>query len=142
MNKKADGGLSQLYLKHLPQFHWQSTWSLGGGAPDMNGCLDGQEFWIENKLTSGWAVKFEFGQVAWHERRVRAGGRTFIAVRRQTVAGPRRGDAVDEFWLFRGQEARQLEVDGLKGKQPLLGVWSGGPARWAWDHLCTILTIF
>lgn len=131
MNKKADGGLSDIYLKHLPQFHWQSTWSLGGGAPDINGCLDGQELWIENKSTSGWAVKFEFGQVAWHERRLRAGGRTFVAVRRLASAGPRRGD---ELWLFRGDQARQLEEKGLKETRPIF--WEqGGPARWHWDEV-------
>ena len=132
----SDGNLRQLLQNHLPMIHWQSIETLiGRGTPDMNGCLDGQEFWIENKATSGWTVTFETGQVAWHERRFRAGGRTFIAVRRQAIAGPRRGEAVDELWLFRGQEARAVSLDGLKGKQPIVGIWHGGPARWDWGAI-------
>ena len=137
---KVDGGLSQIYLKKLPEVHWHSTWSLGGGAPDMNGCLWGREFWIENKSTSGWAVVFETGQIAWAERRLRAGGRTFVAVRRQASAGPRRGAACDELWLFKGQEARSVEADGLKGSRPLTaGWWEGGPAQWDWNAIRKVL---
>jgi len=71
----SDGNLRQIFQQYIPEAHWQSIETLiGRGTPDMNGCLNGTEFWIENKLTSGWAVTFETGQVAWAERRVRAGG--------------------------------------------------------------------
>lgn len=137
----SDGNLRTIFRTRLPEVHWQGieTWSTGQGVPDMNGCIDGQEFWIENKLTTGWAVTFEPGQVAWHERRVRAGGRVLLAVRRQSKGGPRLGAATDELWLFRGQESRAVSVDGLKGGQPVLGIWPGGPARWNWDTIRKIL---
>lgn len=137
----SDGGLRQIFQKHLPKIHWQSIETLiGRGTPDMNGCLSGQEFWIENKLTSGWAVNFEIGQVAWHERRLRAGGRTFVAVRRLANSGPRKGAACDELWLYRGQCIRQLEAEGLKETRLLAtGLWVGGPARWHWDTIGNIL---
>lgn len=139
----SDGNLGQIFQKRLPKAHWQRIETLvGRGTPDLNGCLDGKEFWIENKSTSGWVVKFEDGQVAWHERRCRAGGRTFIAVRRQANAGPRRGDACDELWLFHGQQAREVASDGLRGVRPMtmaLGWWAGGPARWGWDQVRQIL---
>lgn len=138
----TDGNLGSIFQKHLPKVHWQRIETLiGRGTPDLNGCLDGKEFWIENKSTSGWAVKFEDGQVAWHERRCRAGGRTFVAVRRQANVGPRRGDACDELWLFRGQEARRVCAEGLKGKQsiPVCGIWHGGPAKWDWDWIRKVL---
>lgn len=136
----SDGNLGQLFQKHLPEVHWQRIETLvGRGTPDLNGCLWGREFWIENKLTSGWTVNFEIGQTAWAERRARAGGRTFVAVRRIATAGPRRGAACDEMWLFRGQEARQLEAEGLKGQQPIIGCWSGGPAKWDWDKIRKVL---
>lgn len=135
-----DGGINQLFQKRLPEVHWQRIETLvGRGTPDLNGCLWGREFWIEGKSTSGWAVIFEPGQTAWHERRIRAGGRTFVAVRRIATAGPRRGAACDELWLFRGQEARQLEAEGLKGDQSVIGIWDRGPARWDWDHIRKVL---
>lgn len=137
----SDGGLRQLFQKNITQAHWQGieTWSTGQGVPDMNGCLNGADFWIENKLTNGWAVHFEFGQVAWIERRVRAGGRAFVAVRRQAAAGPRRGAATDELWLYAGSKARLLSEKGLKNCRPL-GLWAGGPAAWRWDQVVALLT--
>lgn len=137
----SDGNLRTIFRTRLPEAHWQGieTWSTGQGVPDMNGCLQGHEFWIENKLAKGWKVNFEPGQVAWAERRIRAGGRVFLAVRRQATAGPRRGGAFDELWLFRGQESRAVEADGLKGKQSVLGIWHNGPARWDWAQIRIIL---
>lgn len=137
----SDGGLRQIFQKHLPKIHWQSIETLiGRGTPDMNGCLSGQEFWIENKLTSGWAVNFEIGQVAWHERRLRAGGRTFVAVRRLANSGPRKGAACDELWLFYGYDIRQLEAEGLKDLRFKTAGWfEGGPAKWYWDTIQGIL---
>ena len=136
----SDGNLRQLFQKYLPEFHWQGveTFSTGQGVPDMNGCVYGIELWVENKLTSGWKVNFEMGQVAWAERRVRAGGRVFLAVRRKAPAGPKRGDAVDELWLFHGSQMRAVAEQGLKDQQPRR-LETGGPARWNWpaikDHL-------
>lgn len=137
----SDGNLRSLFQKHLPDIHWQpiETWSTGQGVPDVNGCCGGREFWIENKATGGWTIHFEPGQVAWAERRVRAGGRTFVAVRRQANAGPRRGQAVDELWLFNGESARALALNGLKaGPRPLVQT-SGGPARWDWPKIRQLL---
>jgi len=136
----SDGNLRQIFQKHLPEVHWQpvETWSTGQGVPDVNGCFRGREFWIENKLTSGWSINFETGQVAWAERRLRAGGRVFLAVRRQAAAGPRRGEATDELWLFNGAQTRQVAEAGLKGTRPIL-LGSGGPARWGWIAILAIL---
>lgn len=136
----SDGNLRALFQKHLPDVHWQSIETLiGRGTPDMNGCFDGQEFWIENKSTSGWKVIFETGQVAWHERRARAGGRTFVAVRRQASAGPRRGAATDELWLFDGKQSREISSFGLKDASvPFLRL-PGGPAKWDWQAVRRVL---
>lgn len=129
----TDGNLRKIFQTRLPEAHWQSieTWSTGQGVPDVNGCLDGIEFWIEFKLTAGWTVHVEAHQISWLERRTRAGGRCFVAVRRTVPAGPRRGLATDELWLFPGIAARQLAEHGLKTAQALL-ITGGGPARWDW----------
>lgn len=138
----SDGNLRHIFQKYLPQVHWQGveTWSTGQGVPDMNGCIGGVEFWIENKVTSGWKVNFEVGQVAWAERRIRAGGRVFLAVRRKVPAGPIRGSATDELWLFHGSLMRRISCDGLKAeeKEPLIK-HDGGPAAWDWVTIRRIL---
>lgn len=127
----TDGSLRQLYRKHLPMIDWQpvETWSTGRGVPDVNFCVNGIEGWIENKITSGWKVKVRPEQVGWAERRTRAGGRVFIAVR---AKGPER----DELWLLRAGAARLL-VEGARltalPSEAVLGRWLGGPARWDWN---------
>jgi hypothetical protein len=139
-----DGGLRQLLRQNIPRAHWVpiETGGTGRGIPDMNYCLDGAEGWIEGKQTSGWTVDLRPEQVAWLERRARAGGRVLIAVRRVCAPGPRRVGA-DELWLLRGSQARMAKTLGLRGATPegelLLGVWSGGPARWDWDEVCAHL---
>jgi hypothetical protein len=137
----SDGNLRQLFQKHLPSVHWQGieTWSTGQGVPDMNGCWNGHEFWIENKKTEGWAVNFEMGQVAWIERRIRVGGRVFLAVRRMVPAGPRRGKAKDELWLFHGAMARAVADFGLADVEPI-DKFEGGPAKWCWTTIAMILS--
>jgi hypothetical protein len=130
----VDGGLRELFRKHLPQFHWVSIESkmTGSGIPDANYCLDGREGWVEFKLTSGWTVGLRPEQVAWHLQRSRVGGRTFIAVRRQRPAG-KRVEATDELWLIRGGGAKMLKVGGLKSPHVPLSVYCfRGPANWNW----------
>ncbi len=127
---KSDGGLRQLERKHLPKIHWVSveTAFTESGIPDMNGCWEGVEFWIENKRTSGWALStFKIEQVAWIMRRLRAGGRVFIATRRLSAH-------VDEIWLHSGAYAPILKAKGLQAARPIL-VGEGGPAEWPWDRI-------
>ena len=129
-----DGGLRSLFRKHLPQVDWQSieTPMTGGGVPDANYCVDGCDGWIEHKKTDGWAVEVKTAQVGWIERRIRHGGRVLVAVRRMLPAGPRRGPAVDELWLFPGGAIRAVRDRGLKNGGPVIGQWGDGPARWDW----------
>ena len=143
---KRDGGLSSLFQKHLPMAHWQGieTGGTGRGIPDLNYCLDGQEGWIELKSTAAWAVKIEPGQVAWIERRARAGGRVFVAVRRKSPPGPRKGPGGDELWLLDHRAARELATPGVGlndfPRSLVLELSFGGPARWDWDRVKDVLT--
>jgi len=136
-----DGGLRKLFRKHLPRFDWTTIESglTGQGIPDSNFCFDGVEGWIEFKKTTAWAVEMRKEQVAWLERRNRARGRTFIAVRRYRRKGPRTV-ACDELWLFPGTAARALFKNGLMDNQnPPLGVLNGGPAKWDWHFVSKAL---
>jgi hypothetical protein len=139
-----DGRLNQLFQKHLRDVHWcrVETGSTGRGVPDLNGCYQGTEFWLELKQTHGWAVSMRPEQVAWCLQRLRAGGRVAIAVRRTLQAGPRRGPAVDELWLACGHAGPHLALGGLRGTPlpMLLGCWPGGPAKWPWRAALGLLT--
>jgi hypothetical protein len=129
-----DGGLRALFRKHLPEFHWVAieSWMTGSGIPDVNFCCSGVEGWIEFKKTGAIAVRFKPGQIAWHEQRHRARGRTFIAVRRLAKG-------VDDLFLYPGEQARLVDDLGLEAL-PLLHC-QGGPARWRWNRLKTLLLI-
>ena len=53
--------------------------SANTGTPDINGCCDGIEFWIESKVlsTTGTFV-CQPTQLPWHLRRRAKGGRAFV----------------------------------------------------------------
>ncbi len=140
---KIDGGLRSLFRANLPKFHWVSVESgaTGSGIPDMNYCCDGDEGWIEMKQTPGHRVPLRPEQVGWIARRVRAGGRVWIAVRQRAPKGPRR-EARDALWLIPGADAKVALLEGLTGRHADLEwpCWEGGPAAWRWDHIAAQLT--
>jgi hypothetical protein len=134
-----DGGLSGIFRERFRRFHWQRIESMltGNGIPDSNYCVDGIEGWIEWKKTDSNRVPLRPDQVGWHLRRARAGGRTFIAIRKRHNGGPRLGAAVDSLYLYRGADARNLVERGLVVSP--LGRWDGGPARWHWPVIETLI---
>lgn len=140
MASQTDGGLRPLFQTNIPHFHWQSveTGGTGKGVPDSNFCHQGLEAWIEFKWTAEWAVTLAPEQIGWHMRRHRAGGRTFVAIRRRVSAGARRVED-DSLYLYAGRHAIVLREHGLRGDVHPLGVWSGGPARWDWSAVAAAL---
>jgi hypothetical protein len=128
-----DGHLRKLFRENLPGFHWLSveTGATASGAPDSNYCGGGFEGWIEFKLATGWRVHVRPMQVGWLERRARAGGRVFVAVRRKV-------GKIDSLYLFDGLDVNLLRLNGLQGT-PALGIWDGGPGRWDWAEVNGIL---
>lgn len=123
-----DGGLRKDFRKGLPKFHWQSIESpfTGAGTPDSNYCFDGAEGWVEHKRAEGMKVKIRVEQIGWHLRRARAGGRTFIAVKKG-----------DTLYLYRGADVFKLSERGLT-LPPLLKE-TGGPASWNWAKVARFL---
>lgn len=140
-----DGGLRKLFRANLiGNIDWLSV-ETGGtamGVPDSNFCVNpGIEGWIEFKRATANAVSVRKEQVAWIERRVRLGGRVFIAVRRWKDAGTRT-DARDDLILIRGAGVRALFLDGISGAEKgrfVAGSWSGGPSKWGWDQVRHLL---
>lgn len=135
-----DGGLRLQFRVHLRDFHWLTieTGAVSMGVPDAEFCCSGITGWIEYKRTATNAVAIRPEQVAFAERRARAGGRTFLAVRLVHPGGPRKGPAEDRLLLFRGTAARILAVAGLREAQAL-GTWPGGPAAWDWPRVRELL---
>lgn len=131
-----DGDLRAIFRRRLPQFDWQSieTGSTGRGIPDSNYCHEGREGWVEFKAAKAWAVGLRPEQCGWILRRVRHGGRVWIAVRRKD----------DELWLVFGEWATELKANGLRGLQGASeeDVWSfnGGPSKWDWYQIASLLT--
>jgi hypothetical protein len=110
-------------------FQAVETHSTGRGVPDSNYCVDGTEGWIEHKRAKRGRVDLSKEQVAWAERRMRHGGRVFLAVREGS-----------RLWLFAGGAMRAIRsAHGRIAGAPALGEWAGGPARWGWDEVLELL---
>ena len=137
----TDGNLSAVFQAHMKEAHWQriESTSTGMGMPDLEYCFPGgDQGWIEMKTTSAFRVEIRPHQIAWLERRRRAQGRAFVAVRRKSSPGPRKGASDDSLWLFDGLQARALATERVD-KVPRLGYWPGGPAKWGWSEVRAIL---
>lgn len=136
-----DGGLSTLFREHFKHWHWQriETAGTGLGIPDLNYCYAAHEGWLELKQCDGWQCGLRPEQGAWIARRKRAGGNVHVAVRRKHAGGPRKGNPVDELYLFCGCKVEQLITSRLMLVQPR-GMWAGGPAQWNWSAVAVILT--
>jgi hypothetical protein len=136
MMSKIDGGLRKLFIANVPRKVDWLTIETGGtalGVADLNGCSNGVEVWIEMKKADHWAVgNVRTAQVGWIERRVRNGGRCFVAIRR----------ADDEMWLLRPASARLL-ISGVSLRELpgdlILGRWFGGPNGWDWEKTAVLL---
>ncbi len=135
-----DGELRPLFRRHLPEFDWQSieTGLTGGGVPDSNFCRSGVEGWVEHKQTAGWVCSLRPEQVGWIMRRVRNGGRVWVAVRRRAPEGPRRASA-DELWVVHGRYAVEAKAGGLRAVEPHAQVWHNGPGAWDWRAIGKLL---
>lgn len=140
--QKADNGLRPIIRGNMREGMWFTTIETGlvtQGVPDLNYLADGGiEGWIECKATDGYAIKFQPMQVGWHMRRYRMGGRTWIAVRRQTRGGPRSGPAVDELYMVAGCHVEEARDSGLDGPHARF-ISGGGPDKWDWREVRRLL---
>jgi hypothetical protein len=127
----SDGGLRKIFREHLKDFDWQSveTHITSRGVPDLNYCSNGAEGWIELKSCKHWRVAIRPEQVAWAERRMRKGGRVFLAVIRDR----------SELYLYHARDMRRLCSERLDAVEPL-GRWQGKASQWDWFHIRHLLT--
>lgn len=116
----ADDGLRALFHQNLKRAQWTpiETGSTAAGVPDSEFCFPGGiQGWVEHKRAKANAIVIRDMQIGWIERRVRLGGRVFIAVKRRK-----------ELFLYHGKDVRALKIGGLNGAHPL-GKWTS-PWRW------------
>lgn len=141
MKRKADDGLRPLIRKHVPA-DWQPIEnSIVPGVPDLNGCRDGSEVWVECKATTTGSLHFRPLQVPWIHRRSRAGGKVWVVARWRHSGGVRLGSPIDELWVVSGRHVLELAACGLRSLPDDLvaGRWGGGPRGWDWTTLGEIL---
>ena len=103
-----------LFKKHLPKgcdSQRIETGGTGRGIPDVNLCYQGQEVWVELKVVSGRKINITAEQCAWHYRRVRAGGKTYI-VARDKADGVRKGK-YDKLYVWSGEHAVAVQESGI-----------------------------
>lgn len=73
----TEADLYKLLKNGIPDAHWQrlESWKIAGGIPDVNGCLNGIDVWVELKVSPNETTEL---QDRWIEKRIKAGGRVFI----------------------------------------------------------------
>jgi hypothetical protein len=136
--KKSDGGLRPIFRQQFRTWQWTSveTAFSASGVPDSEFCTTtGIAGWIEFKQTRIFYVQIKPFQIAWLMRRARMGGNAWIAVRRTPIA--LKYDGADELWLMKGDQAEALHHYGLEGTSAWM--WEGGPSRWNFDEIATLL---
>jgi hypothetical protein len=138
-----DGGLTKLFMKHLgAEGHLQAieTGGTGRGIFDLNYVINGNEGWVEMKTTGTNSVGIWPEQIAWAERRGRAGGRVFLAVRKKHEGGVRLGAPIDHLILFNAKNSmRVISEQGMNMATPLYVSPANGPKSWDWSEVRKIL---
>lgn len=102
----------QLVKKNLPNTHLQriETGGTGRGIPDVNGCHNGVEFWVELKVVNaGKKIRLRPEQIGWLVKRSIHGGRSFVLVRAPDA----------QIYLYPGKDAREVLEEGLR-REPIL----------------------
>lgn len=90
-----------LLKKNLPEVDWQRIENVAGtGTPDINGCVDSVEFWIEAKIAKSGSFEIRPAQVAWCTRRANKGGRVFVVVREDDVISVYKPDGRGGFTII------------------------------------------
>ena len=89
---------------------------MGGGVPDVHVIWDGLPFWIELKLTKANKIRLSPNQIAWNTKYSLNNGLAYILVQRVGEGS---------LFLFRGEDARQLAIDGLN-TEPIIKVSGSG----------------
>ena len=127
-----DGNLRIFFRTKMRDVDWMTVESSAttSGAPDMNGCLDGREIWVELKKSLGFRPTIQPSQIGWAMRRTTHGGRVWFAIRKNNTITR---NQIDELWLIEGHHAIALAKDGMENLPNRR--WVGGPLKWDWAEV-------
>ena len=89
---------------------------MDGGVPDVHVIWNGLPFWIELKLTKANKIRLSPNQIAWNTKYSLNNGLAYILVQRVGEGS---------LFLFRGEDVRQLAIDGLN-TEPIIKVSGSG----------------
>ena len=89
---------------------------MGGGVPDVYIIWNGLAIWIELKITKDNKIRLSSNQIAWNTKHSLKKGLSYILVQRVGEGS---------LFLFRGEDARQLAIDGLT-MEPIIRVSGSG----------------
>jgi Holliday junction resolvase len=89
---------------------------MDGGIPDVHVIWNGLPFWIELKLTKANKIRLSPNQIAWNTKYSLNNGLAYILVQRVGEGS---------LFLFRGDDARELAIDGLN-TEPIIKVSGSG----------------
>ena len=100
MSVKPESKLWRALRDGITNIHWVriESWS-SPGVPDLNGCAEFGEFWIELKIIKNKRIVLSPHQIAWHVTRSRHHGRSYILAREA---------ARTPLILFSGKQAKDL----------------------------------
>ena len=114
MSAKPESRLWKVLRDGITDVHWTriESWS-SPGVPDVNGCAEFGEFWIELKIIKNNRVLLSPHQIAWLLTRSRHGGRSFILARE---AG--RSPLI----LFSGEQAKDLADKKISEIKPIVKI--------------------
>jgi len=112
MSAKPESKLWHLLRDNITDIHWVriESWSTPG-VPDLNGCAEFGEFWVELKIIKNKRVVLSPHQVAWHLTRARHSGVSFILAREA---------ARTPLFLFSGSRVKDLKDMKIPEVPPLL----------------------
>lgn len=121
MSAKPESRLWKSLRDGLTDIHWTRVESWASpGIPDVNGCAEFGEFWIELKVIKNNRIKLSPHQIAWHTLRTRAGGRSYILAREA---------ARTPLILFSGKQAKELHDKKINEISPMASI--DHPYDWA-----------
>ena len=89
---------------------------IASGVPDVHIIWNGLAFWLELKITKANKIKLSSNQIAWNTKHSLKKGLSYILVQRVGEGS---------LFLFRGEDARQLAIDGLT-MEPIIKVSGSG----------------
>jgi len=96
----------QTVKAHIPEVHWSRIENVAGsGIPDLNGCLNGKEVWIELKMFRGNRITLRSSQLVWMTKRLRVLGDVVVMARKD-----------DEIWLINGRQVVEMTSDPVISK--------------------------